>query len=122
MNTEKFRSEDVAVLLIGHQVGTMGWVKSISFEEMRLNTILLAKTAKVLQIPTVLTSCMEDRAQGPLLPELQEIFPQEFAARIQRAGVIDAMEDVNFSNVVKKTGKKKFIVAGVTNDELHLRA
>lgn len=122
MNTEKFRSEDVAVLLIGHQVGTMGWVKSISFEEMRLNTILLAKTAKVLQIPTVLTSSMEDRAQGPLLPELQEIFPQEFAARIQRAGVIDAMEDVNFSNVVKKTGKKKFIVAGVTNDELHLRA
>lgn len=116
MNTERFRPDEVAVLLIDHQVGTMSWVKSISFQEMKLNILLLAKTAKVLRIPTVLTSSMEDRTQGPLLAELQEIFPEEFAARIQRAGVIDAMEDVNFAYAVEQTGKTKFIVAGVTND------
>lgn len=113
---EKFRAEDAAVLLIDHQVGTMSWVKSIPFEDMKLNTLLLAHTAKVLQMPTVLTSSMEEHAQGPLLSELAEIFPKEFAARVKRQGVIDAMEDINFANAVKATGKKKFVVAGVTND------
>ncbi|MCH4579990.1 isochorismatase family protein [Achromobacter xylosoxidans] len=113
---EKFRAQDVTMLLIDHQVGTMGWVKSLPFEEMKLNAMLMAKTASVLKIPTVLTSSMEDRAQGPLLPELQEILPAEFAARIQRKGVIDAMEDENFANAVMATRRRKFIVAGVTND------
>ena len=113
---DKFRSDEVAMLLIDHQVGTMGWVHSISFDDMKDNTLLLAKTAKVLKIPTVLTSSMEDHAQGPLLAELEEILPAEFAARVQRTGIVDAMEDENFANAVKATGRKKFVVAGVTND------
>lgn len=113
---DKFRSDEVAMLLIDHQVGTMGWVHSISFDDMKDNALLLAKTAKVLKIPTVLTSSMEDHAQGPLLAELEEILPVEFAARVKRAGIVDAMEDENFANAVKATGRKKFVVAGVTND------
>lgn len=113
---DKFRSNEVAILLIDHQVGTMGWVHSIPFEDMKQNTLLLAKTAKFLKIPAVLTSSMEDRAQGPLLSELEEILPTEFAARIQRTGIVDAMEDENFAKAVKATGRRKFVVAGVTND------
>ncbi|MGS0895639.1 isochorismatase family protein [Burkholderia stagnalis] len=113
---EKFRADEVAILLIDHQVGTMGWVHSIPFEEMKGNTLLLAQTAKVLKIPTVLTSSMEDHAQGPLLAELETILPAEFAARVKRAGIVDAMDDENFANAVKATGRRKFIVAGVTND------
>lgn len=116
MSGFKFQADEVAVLLIDHQIGTMSWVKSITFEEMKLNTLLLAKTAKVLNIPVVITSSMEEHAQGPLLPELEQIFPKEFAARIKRSGVIDAMDDANFANAVKSTGKKRLVVAGVTND------
>ncbi|AHB58163.1 TPA: isochorismatase family protein [Pseudomonas aeruginosa] len=116
MPSQKLKPEEVALLLIDHQIGTMSWVKSTSFEEMKLNTLLTAKTAKVLKIPTILTSSMEEHAQGPLLPELQEIFPDEFKERIKRMGVIDAMDDENFSAAVRRTGKRKLIVAGVTND------
>lgn len=33
------------MLLIDHQVGTMGWVGSASLEEIKMNTIALARAA-----------------------------------------------------------------------------
>ena len=107
---------DAAVLLIDHQVGTMSWVKSIPFEEMKRNALMFAKTARILKLPVVLTSSMEDHAQGPLLSELAEILPQQFQSRIQRTGIVNAMLDEQFAAAVKTTGRKTFIVAGVTND------
>lgn len=111
-----FNSKNSALLLIDHQVGTMSWVNSISFDEMKKHALMLAKTARAIQLPTILTSSMEDQAQGPLLAELQEILPTEFENRILRAGIVNAMTDPNFARAVEATGRKKIIVAGVTND------
>lgn len=111
-----FTSKNAAMLLIDHQIGTMGWVGSISFEEMKLHALMLAKTAAAVKMPVVLTSSMEDHAQGPLLPELKDILPVEFEKRVLRAGIVNAMADPNFEKAVKETGRKKIIVAGVTND------
>lgn len=116
MPYERFTADNAAMLLIDHQVGTMGWAKSLPFEELKRNALMLAKTAKILKMPVVLTSSMEEYAQGPLLSELETILPAEFAARIKRLGVVNAMEDENFAAAVKATGRKKIIVAGVTND------
>lgn len=116
METVKFTAENTAMLLIDHQIGTMGWVKSISFEEMKQNALVLAKTAKALNIPTILTSSMEEYAQGPLLTELEDILPNEFENRVKRLGVVNAMDDENFHKAVVNTGKKNLIIAGVTND------
>lgn len=111
-----FTPENSAMLLIAHQVGTMSWVGSISFDEMKKNALMLAKTARAVAMPTVLTSSMEEHAQGPLLAELQTILPVEFENRILRAGIVNAMTDANFAKAVEATGRKKIIVAGVTND------
>ena len=116
MNYERFTADNAALLLIDHQVGTMGWVKSISFEEMKRNALMLAQAARILKLPVVLTSSMEEYAQGPLLSELESILPAEFAARIKRFGIVNAMDDENFAAAVKATGRKKLIIAGVTND------
>ncbi|MBV5265918.1 isochorismatase family protein [Pinisolibacter aquiterrae] len=116
MSYEKFGAENAAMLLIDHQIGTMGWVKSISFDEMKRNALMLAETARILKLPVVLTSSMEEYAQGPLLSELETILPIEFAARIKRFGIVNAMDDEHFAAAVKATGRKKLIVAGVTND------
>lgn len=80
---EKFGADNAALLLIDHQVGTMGWVKSISFEEMKRNALMLAQAARILKLPVVLTSSMEEYAQGPLLSELESILPAEFSGRGQ---------------------------------------
>lgn len=116
MTYEKFTAHNAALLLIDHQIGTMSWVKSISFEEMKRNTLMLAKAASILKLPVVLTSSMEEYAQGPLLSELESILPVEFATRIKRLGVINAMDDAHFAAAVKATGRTKLIIAGVTND------
>ena len=112
----RFTADNAAMLLIDHQVGTMGWVKSIPFSVMKRNALILASTAKILKLPAVLTSSMEDHAQGPLLAELESILPKEFAARIQRLGIVNAMDDENFAAAVRSLGRKKLIIAGVTND------
>ncbi|UXT50162.1 isochorismatase family protein [Agrobacterium tumefaciens] len=116
MTFQRFTGSDAALLLIDHQVGTMGWVNSIPFDTMKRNALMLAKTAKILQMPVVLTSSMEEYAQGPLLEELSQILPAEFEGRIKRLGIVNAMDDDNFAKAVKATGRKRLIIAGVTND------
>ncbi|MBV5295454.1 MAG: isochorismatase family protein [Curvibacter lanceolatus] len=116
MTFKKFNAEDTALLMIDHQVGTMGWVKSISFEAMKRNAIMLAETARILKIPAVLTSSMEEYTQGPLLSELQTSLPAAFEQRVKRMGIVNAMDDANFAAAVQATGRKKLVVAGVTND------
>ncbi|MCX8477469.1 MAG: isochorismatase family protein [Sphingomonas sp.] len=116
MTYEKFSADNAAMLLIDHQVGTMSWVQSIPLDEMKRNATMLAKVAKIYALPVVLTSSMEEFAQGPLMSELGEILPDAFAARIKRAGIVNAMEDEDFAAAVRATGRKKLILAGVTND------
>lgn len=116
MSYEKFSADNAALLLIDHQVGTMGWVKSIPFDELKRNALMLAKAVSILKMPVVLTSSMEEYAQGPLLSELEQILPSEFASRVKRLGIVNAMDDDNFATAVKATGRKKLIIAGVTND------
>jgi hypothetical protein len=48
-------------------------VKNIPYEVVKQNAIALAKTAKILNIPVVITSSQEANIQGSLLPELKEI-------------------------------------------------
>jgi nicotinamidase-related amidase len=116
MAVSLFSPGDTAILLIDHQVGTMSWVRSTDLEEMKANAFALAKAARALDMPLVLTTSLEDHAQGPLPNEFAEIAPEEYAARIQRVGVVNAMDDPHFAAAVKATGRQNLIIAGVTND------
>jgi nicotinamidase-related amidase len=116
MAYERFTADNAAMLLIDHQVGTMSWVHSIPLEEMKRNALMLAETARILKLPVVLTSSMEEHAQGPLLSELASILPAAFAARIKRVGIVNAMDDESYAAAVRATGRNKLIIAGVTND------
>jgi nicotinamidase-related amidase len=111
-----FTPENSALLLIDHQIGTMQLIKNIDVERAKRMSLALAKTAKILNIPTVLTSSQEDRMQGPLLPQLQQILPEAFEKRIKREGIVNAWSDANFKAAVKATGRKNLIMAGVTTD------
>lgn len=46
MTYEKFSADNAAMLLIDHQVGTMGWAKSLPFDELKRNALMLAKAAE----------------------------------------------------------------------------
>lgn len=111
-----FSGKNAVMLLIDHQVGTMGWVGSAELSDIEMNTTVLAKAAKAINMPLIMTSSQEDQAQGLLYEELQKVAPEEYGNRIQRAGMVDCMMDENFSNAVESTGRKKLILAGITTD------
>ena len=111
-----FSPADSVLLLIDHQMGTMKLIKNIPLDVVKRNTLALAKTAKIMNIPVVLTSSQEQTIQGPLLPELEQILPEAFAARIQRTGIVNAWNDPYFKKAVETTGRRNLIMAGVTTD------
>lgn len=111
-----FTAEDSALLLIDHQLGTMQLIKTLDVEQVKRNTIALAKAANILGLPVVLTSSQEDHLQGPLMPELADLLPQAFERRVQRAGIVNAWNDPHFKAAVEATGRRNLIMGGVTTD------
>ncbi len=81
---QRFHLDDTAIILIDQQVGTITWAATTPLELLRRNVIILASFAKGTEIPVVLTSSQETNidVQSPLMPELQEILPDAYAARV----------------------------------------
>lgn len=113
-----FGIDDTAVILIDHQVGTNTWACTTPLALLQRNVLILAKFAKGTGMPVVLTSSQEENVnvQGPLMPELQQAVPEAFAARVKRHGVVNAWDDPAFATACRNTGKKNFVMAGVTTD------
>lgn len=111
---DRLTKDNCAMLLIDHQTGTMLGVQDIKLSEFRSNVLALAKTAKVHNLPTVLTASYAEGPNGPLMEELTELFPD--APTIYRPGPISAWDDPNFVQAVEATGRKKLIMSGVTTD------
>ncbi|MGI9509214.1 MAG: isochorismatase family protein [Geminicoccaceae bacterium] len=102
--------------MIDHQVGTLNWAKSVDRDLIEANTRALARVAVALDMPLVMTSSMEDYMQGPLMPALEDIAPNAFAARIKRPGVVNCWDDSAFADACRKTDRRHFIMAGITTD------
>ncbi len=111
---EKLTADNCAMLLIDHQTGTMLGVQDIRLDQFRSNVLALARTAKAHNLPTVLTASYAEGPNGPLMPELLEMFPE--SPVVYRPGPIDAFDDPEFDKAVQRLGRKKLIMAGVTTD------
>ena len=105
---------NAAVLLVDHQTGLLSLVRDIQPDTFKNNVLALADLAKYFNLPTILTTSFEDGPNGPLVPELKELFPD--APFIARPGQINAWDNDDFVAAVKATGKKQLIVAGVVTE------
>jgi nicotinamidase-related amidase len=105
---------DVAVLLVDHQTGLLSLVRDIDPDKFKNNVLALADIAKYFNLPTILTTSFETGPNGPLVPELKELFPD--APYIARPGQINAWDNEDFVKAVKATGKKQLLVAGVVTE------
>ena len=102
-------SKDSVLLLIDHQPFQFANLHSHEPTIVVNNVIGLAKTAKVFGIPTVLTTVVEERG-GFLIKGLQDVFPDQ--KPINRT-FINTWEDSRVVDAVKKTGRKKLIMAAL---------
>ena len=116
MTTQKNTPDNAAIVLIDHQIGTMNWAKSVDRKLIEANTRALARLAVELGMPLVMTSSMEENMQGRLMPDLEEIAPDAFAARIKRPGVVNCWDDSAFADACRNTDRQNLIMAGITTD------
>ncbi|MDQ0678950.1 nicotinamidase-related amidase [Arthrobacter pascens] len=110
--------DETFMLLIDHQEGTLDFVRNVSRRGIVQNARALARVAKALDMPVVLTSSQEDQAQGPLIADLKDILPEAHEQRVRRGGVANAWADPDFraAALAAAGGRRNVIIAGVTND------
>src|SRR5438046_10203810 len=72
---EILTSENAALILVDHQVGLMTGVRDYSTGELKHNVVALAKAAKSLKLPIVVTTTARDSMWGPTFPQLVEPLP-----------------------------------------------
>jgi nicotinamidase-related amidase len=101
---EPLTAENAALILVDHQVGLMTGVRDYSTGELKHNVVALAKEAKALQLPIVVTTTARDSMWGPTIPELVEALPG--IPIIDRSSV-NAFDDPEVARAISATGRTK---------------
>ncbi|HWV74338.1 MAG TPA: hydrolase [Pseudosphingobacterium sp.] len=103
------RPEDSIVVLIDHQPYQFTNLNSHEPTMVINNVVGLAKAAKIFNVPTILTTVIEERG-GYIIKGLQDVFPDQ--KPINRT-FINTWEDPKVTDIVKESGRKQLIIAGL---------
>src|SRR5260221_4498502 len=101
--------DNCALILIDHQPFQVAGVRSHDTQTMINNVVGLVKSAKTFSVPTLLTAVLEERG-GYIIKQLQDVFPEQ--KPINRT-FINTWQDERVVDWVKKTGRKKIIMAAL---------
>jgi nicotinamidase-related amidase len=110
-STEPLTSENAALILVDHQVGLMSGVRDYSIAELKHNVVGLAKAAKALKLPIVMTTTARDSMWGPAIPELIDALP---TVKIIDRSSVNAFDDAQVVRAIEATGRRKLIFAGLS--------
>lgn len=111
---ERLTPDNCVFAFVDHQTGLMNLVDNVPMTEFKNYVLGLGKTAKLFEVPVVITTSDEAGPNGPKIPELLEMFPD--APRIARPGQINAWDNADFVAAIERTGRKKIVVSGITTD------
>jgi len=104
-------SDNAALVLVDHQVGLMTGVRDYSIGELKHNVVALAKGAKALKLPIVVTTTARDSLWGPTFPELVAALP---GVEIIDRTSVNAFDDPRVAHAIEATGRRKLIFAGIS--------
>lgn len=102
--------KDHALILIDHQSQMAFNTKSIDITNLRMNTGILAQTAKGFNVPTIITTISKDTFAGPLFDEVTEAFPN---AEVTDRTTSNAWEDENLIARINAVGKDRLVICGL---------
>src|SRR5207245_1843403 len=108
---EPLTSQNAALILVDHQVGLMTGVRDYSTGELKHNVVALAKAAKALKLPIVVTTTARDSMWGVTFPELVEALP---GIEIIDRSSVNAYDDARVARAIEATKRKKLIFAGIS--------
>lgn len=107
---ELLTPENSQLVLIDYQPQMIFGVKSHDAQTVINNVTGLAKSAKVFEVPTFLTTVETKSFSGPMISELQKVFPKQ--SPIERSSM-NTWDSKEIKAKLKATGRKKLILAGL---------
>jgi nicotinamidase-related amidase len=105
------RPDNAVLLLVDQQEGLFSRIHEP--HHTRRNLVALARCARMLQIPVVLTTALASGPNGPQLKELTDAVPDQ--PIIDRT-FINAWQDSRVHEAVTGTGRNKVLIAGTGLD------
>lgn len=110
MKTELLNPHNSVVIFIDHQPQMTFGVANIDRQTLFNNVILLAKAAKIFNVPAILTTVETKSFSGNMWPQLLDIFPDQ--EPVERSSM-NSWEDAKLVEAVVATGRKKLIMAAL---------
>jgi nicotinamidase-related amidase len=114
MKYERLTASNAAVLFVDHQTGLANGVQTQSPPEFINNVSALVRIAQIYKLPSIITTSAADGPNGPIMPVVAEGLPN--ATIVHRPGEINAFDNPEFVAAVKKIGRKKLLVAGISTE------
>ncbi|GAA3481918.1 hydrolase [Streptomyces yanii] len=102
--------QDSVVVFVDHQPQMFFGTTSTDRAKIINAAVALAKSAKIFDVPVVLTTVASKTFSGPLLQPLAEQFPG--TEHIDRS-TMNCWEDERVVDAVKATGRPKIVMAGL---------
>lgn len=102
--------DNCAICLIDHQPQMNFGVASIDRDVLLNNTVMLAKAAKVFDVPVILTTVAAEDFSGRIYPQILDVFPGHPV--LDRTSV-NAWEDKHFRAAVEATGRRNLILSAL---------
>ncbi|MEL7279153.1 MAG: hydrolase [Pseudomonadota bacterium] len=111
--TEVLTPQNSQLIIIDHQPQMAFGVQSMDRQALKNNVVGLTKSAKVFDIPTIITTVETDAFSGHTYPEILDVFPD--APLLERSSMNSwddqKVRDALAENAAK--GRKKVVVAGL---------
>ena len=102
--------DNCVVAIIDLQPQMLFGVSNFDRQSIINNNLVLAKAAKVFDIPVVLSTVETQSFSGNIWPQIQAVFPQQ--KPIERQSM-NSWDDPNFVSAIEGTGRRKIVLSGL---------
>jgi nicotinamidase-related amidase len=102
--------DNCVVTIIDLQPQMLFGVSSFDRQSIINNNLILAKAARVFDVPVVLSTVETESFSGHMWPQIKAVFPHQ--SPIERSSM-NSWDDQNFVAAVEKTGRKKIVLSGL---------
>lgn len=107
---EQLSPENSILLMIDLQPQMAFGVANIDRQELKNNAVGLAKSAKIFNIPTFITSVESESFSGYTFPELLSVYPD---ADVYERTSMNSWDSKKLRDAIKAVGRKKLVMCGL---------
>lgn len=114
MSRQYLTPANSAIVLIDHAIGFANFRSTDPATHIN-NAVALAKTAKLFDVPLVVTNGADQSPPGPLFPQLKQVLG-DHPVVVRESAPFDAFEEDAVRDAIEATGRRRLILAGLNTE------